>query len=1173
MNKPRTQSFDDQPLSLTESVENTPEFNQAIDRDFGGAISETGDGFSRRRWLQLMGASLALGSVAGCRYEEEKIATFAFRPQNRIPGVTQKYTTFTELGGVARPLLATSYDGRPIKLDGNPDHDESKGASSSFSQARMLEFYDPDRLRASLHATGDSFTETTFEDFIAAAKFGDSLADVAVLAEPTASPSMLALKKEFTGKGGNWFSFAPINDDNSRAGAKLAFGKSLRAHYDLGADVVVSIDADPMQMDPGSISNAIAFAKARDADTGKMNRLYAIESQFSHTGGTADHRLAVRSSDIPGFVGALLAAVEGSADAPAKDQPYRTRVFNALVDDLKKSQGKSTIICGENQAPEVHAVVHRINQMLGNNGNTVTFTEPADADRPSSLESIKTLTDQLNAGTIKSVFILGGNPVFDAPQDLKFGEALKKAGLSAHVSIYKNETSIECQWVVAAAHQLAAWKDGKTFQGSTLIGQPLVNPLHGGISELETLAALLGKEADENNAEGALGETLGQKLVRETAGLGKDSKEWKTAVHNGFIADSQAKPVSASLAGSPSVEATEGWSTAWDQESFELVFKPSNSIYDGRFANNAWLQELPDFFTKISWDNVAQISPNTAKALNITQGGMGTGSTTHYITFTVGDSGAIKVPVAIQPGQADGSVGLEIGFGREESGRVGGNLPAGIEAVGHNVAPLRTAENFLVTPIKKDAIGTTGSPYRLALVQEPWAIDKIARDEIQARMFRDRSKTESKRSTLIREGSYESYKEFRSHHADLFKNGGHAGDGHAHSSNDKPATNNAMLAGGALPILNQVTPVSFTKPIEDGHGDEKHGDHGHDDHGHDDHGGHGAHHWPEAFHSHHELFDLTKGTREKYAQENPAYSNMWGKAIDLNKCFGCNSCVVACQSENNIPVVGKAEVWRGRELHWIRIDRYYGRNLYTDNNQEEDNDYQIVHQPVACHHCENAPCETVCPVAATVHSDEGLNDMVYNRCIGTRYCGNNCPYKVRRFNYLNYSDAQTFIKYPGADKLEPADLQMQSLMMNPDVSIRSRGVMEKCTYCVQRIQNIKIQAKNEGRRPIGANEVTTACQDACPTSAISFGDLNNLDSKVRKDHDNPRAYSMLEDLNNRPRTKYLARVRNPHPALIDFDDRNSVRGYDSAHATEGGGDAEHKAEHADESHKTEPADH
>jgi molybdopterin-containing oxidoreductase family iron-sulfur binding subunit len=354
-------------------------------------------------------------------------------------------------------------------------------------------------------------------------------------------------------------------------------------------------------------------------------------------------------------------------------------------------------------------------------------------------------------------------------------------------------------------------------------------------------------------------------------------------------------------------------------------------------------------------------------------------------------------------------------------------------------------------------------------------------------------------------------------------------------------------AGGALPILNQV---SYTKPIEDKEtGDDDH-DHGH---------GH-SHHWPEAFHMHHELFDLTLGVREDYASENPEYSNMWGKSIDLNKCIGCNSCVIACQSENNIPVVGKAEVWRGRELHWIRIDRYYGENLYTDTDPVQDNDYQIVQQPVACHHCENAPCETVCPVAATVHSTEGLNDMVYNRCIGTRYCGNNCPYKVRRFNFLNYSDAETFIKYPGADKLEPADLQLQSLMMNPDVSVRSRGVMEKCTYCVQRIQSTKILAKNEGRRPIGPNEITTACQDACPTSAIKFGDLNNLESEVRKAHDNPRSYSMLEELNNRPRTKYLARVRNPHPALIDFDDTNSV----PHHGGHGADESHDEKEHSDE---------
>jgi molybdopterin-containing oxidoreductase family iron-sulfur binding subunit len=1159
MNKPRTNAFNDTPALQNE--DNTA-FNEAIERDFGGAISDTGDGFSRRRWLQLMGASLALGSVAGCRYEEEKIATFAFRPQNRIPGIPQKYATFTELGGVAEPLLATSFDGRPIKLDGNPKHDESKGASTSFSQARILEFYDPDRLRSPMEMVDGNFAEKSFEDFVAACSLGSDLSGTAILSGPTSSASLLKMKADFEKKAGsgNWFTFSPINDDNSRAGAKLAFGENLRVHADMGADVVVTIDADPLSIDPGSVANSIDFAKARDVDSGKMNRLYAVESQFTHTGGAADHRLAVRSSDMAGFVGSLLTAIEGEATAPAKGQPYRERVFNAIVADLKAHKGKSVVVCGESQPAEVHAAVHRVNDILKNNGKTITFTKPVDADRPSSLDSIKALVDKLNAGKIKQVVILGGNPVYDAPRKLKLAEALSKAKFSAHVSYYKNETSLACSWVSAVAHPLESWKDGTTYRGSTVVGQPLINPLHGGKSILETLAALMGV----NNASG-------QELVREAVGL--DQQKWMQAVHDGFVEGSAADPVEVSLTGSPSVDASDGWSKEWNSESLELVFKPSNSVYDGRFANNAWLQELPDFFTKIAWDNVAQISPNTAKALGVTQSGMGAKSTTQVINIKLGGE-TVPVPIAIQPGQADGSIGLAIGSGRTAAGRVGGHASAGVDPVGHDVNALRSLENWTVASVTKGDIDSTSTRYQLAVVQEPWAIDKIARDEIQYRMFRNANKSESDRSALIREGSFESFKEFREAHPNLFKEGGHDhGHDHDHAASNPggSTTTNAMLsasAGGALPILNQV---SYTTPIEEkGKGDD------HDDHDHGHGHGHKKPHWPTAFHMHHDLFDLTLGVRENYKAENPEYSNMWGKSIDLNKCIGCNSCVIACQSENNIPVVGKAEVWRGRELHWIRIDRYYGENLYTDSDPEKENDYQIAHQPVACHHCENAPCETVCPVAATVHSNEGLNDMVYNRCIGTRYCGNNCPYKVRRFNFLNYSDAETFIKYPGADKLEPADLQLQSLMMNPDVSIRSRGVMEKCTYCVQRIQNTKIQAKNEGRRPIGPNEITTACQDACPTSAIKFGDLNNLDSDVRKAHDSPRAYSMLEELNNRPRTMYLARVRNPHPGLIDFDDRDSDphhgdHGHGSDHDHEAGDDHDH--DHDKQAKSEKKADH
>ena len=422
----------------------------------------------------------------------------------------------------------------------------------------------------------------------------------------------------------------------------------------------------------------------------------------------------------------------------------------------------------------------------------------------------------------------------------------------------------------------------------------------------------------------------------------------------------------------------------------------------------------------------------------------------------------------IQPGQAHGTIGLTIGYGRTESGLVGGNIQTG-ETVGIDVSPLRTADSWSFGAVS--SVDPTKTFERMAMVQEPWDINDTARNEIQARMFRslDPDKNETERSSLIREGTFESYKEFLAHNE-------HGGDGHGHDGKDGHKDNghdekdsdgdhasNSARDLSALPVL---TNVSYNpNPVE-----EKSDDHSDE---------HDTHHWPEAFHLHHKSFDITPGAREDYKQENPEHSNVWGMSIDLNKCTGCNACVIACQSENNIPIVGKDQVIRGREMHWLRMDRYYGSNLYN-NEAEGADDKQVVYQPVTCQHCENAPCETVCPVAATVHSSEGLNDMVYNRCIGTRYCGNNCPYKVRRFNYLNYSDAKTFLKYPeinalginikGADKLTSNDRSIQNLMMNPEVTVRSRGVMEKCTYCTQRISAGRIAAKIDGNRPIGPNE-------------------------------------------------------------------------------------------------------
>ena len=1158
MNKPHSQNTEAglagaSALDL-DGVMQSPEFNEAIDRDFGTATEGfDGDGVSRRRWLQIMGASLALGSTAGCRYEEEKIAPFAFRPVDRIPGIPQKYASMIELSGVAQPIVATSYDGRPIKLDGNPKHVRSNGASSSFTQARMLEFYDPDRLRTgTVLKTRENSRRTYWEDTSSdeiikdlQSKLGD-MSKVAILAEPTLSPSMLRMKDAFKGK---WFTYSLINDDNARAGAKQAFGKAVRTlnHFDK-AKVIIALDADFMGVDASAVGNGVAFAKSRNADQAAadadgqiMNRLYAIESQHTTTGAAADHRMSVQSGKIAGFLKSLIAAVDTARKDSKIDKalPYRERLLACMAHDLVSNAGESLLVAGEAQPPEVHAAVHALNKRFGNVGNTVTYSDLPDADRDLAVDSIKKFVEATKAGEIETLIVMGGNPVYGVPGELGLEEAIKSVPNKVHFSCFKNETGVACGTICELAHPLESWKDGLADDGSICIGQPLINPLFGGKSDIETLAILLGQEND------------GQNIVKTTANLA--TNDWKQAVHDGFIADSAAADADASAGDAADLEGDDAWKNPWDKETLEFVFTPSASMYDGQFANNAWMQELPDFVSKITWDNAAMVSPNTAKALGLHQ----------HTKATFSLDGEISLPVHVQPGQADGSIGLAIGYGRHRAGRVGGDKDLGVKPVGVDVAPVRKLDNWkFAGGLSPDYVTRSGTVYKLAIIQEPWDIDSVGRTEIQSRMFRNKDKTDTDRSGLIREGSYASFEGFVKEHPGAFKtaedHAKEAAKAKEHSSNapKKPVksmalpvvTNVSFNPGGAIPEDEKKDGHDDhghdDATAHDDHGHEEGGDHGHADHGHEeggDHGdgGHGGHkpRWPEAFHMHHHLFDITKGVRETYTMENPAHTNVWGKAIDLNKCTGCNSCVVACQSENNVPVVGRDEVRRGREMHWIRIDRYFGNNLYNEEAAESD-DKMIVHQPVACHHCENAPCETVCPVAATVHSSEGLNDMVYNRCIGTRYCGNNCPYKVRRFNFFNYSDAKTFLKYPGADKLPPGDRNLQNLMMNPEVSIRSRGVMEKCTYCVQRIQNTKILAKVE-HREIGDNEITTACQDACPTSAITFGDLNRVGSNVHAAHNSPRAYSMLEELNNWPRTVYLARVRNVHPDMIDFDDRTS----------------------------------
>lgn len=1106
MNRPKLKSDID-----IEQMEQSPELQQAIERDFGSAISELPDGFSRRRWMQLMGASLALGGMAGCRYKEEQIAPYAFRPQNRVPGVPEKFASTFDFGGVAQPLLATCFDGRPIKLDGNPDHPNSHGASTSFTQARILEPYDPERLRTPMRkdegnpkpdAVHNEQNWEALQRFAQPLLSAPDLSSVAFLSEQISSPSLLKLKKQLEAKGAKWFVYAPINSDQQLAGSMQAFGKALRPHYQFEqAKIILTLDADPLNMDPNGPANARGFALTRDPDQEKMSRMYAIESQFTLTGAAADHRMSVTSTDMAGFVGSLAAAIEATTGKINPDLPYREKMLACIAQDLVDHKGASMIICGERQPAEVHAAVHALNNKLGNHGKTILFTELPESDTQNHLQAIQDFA----GGNFKTAVIVGGNPVYTAPRALKIDETIKGIGNTIYLGQYRNETARCCQWIGNPSHPLEAWTDGYAYDGSVCIGQPLIRPLFNSLSEIELLSTWMGLET-----------TDGMTIVKETSGL--SGNEWSQSVHDGFIKNSAAAPVSVTLAGGVKMPAaSSGWREEWDGSTLELVFTPSSSVYDGRFANNAWLQELPDALTKLTWDNALLVSPKTYDVLKKS------GIRTQMIANVMVGDEMVGLPVLIQPGQADGSLGVAIGYGRTAAGRVGGDGWTGVDPVGVDVNPLRTAKNWHFTSI--EAPTETGTSYRLALVQDPWNIDSVGRNEIQNRMFMNKDKRESNRSALVREGSFESYKAFLAEHP--------IDHSHDHAEDHKDGHASRPAKTGALPVINNV---SFVQPVDEDHADT-HGD-GHDD-------GHGHAHWPEAFHLHHQNFDITPGSRRVYEfrpNEGPEQGHRWGMTIDLTKCVGCHACVVSCQAENNIPVVGKDEVWRGREMHWLRIDRYYGDNLYNS----EAKDKMVIHQPVACHHCENAPCETVCPVAATVHSSEGLNDMVYNRCIGTRYCGNNCPYKVRRFNYFNYTDAVTFLKYPGANKMSDADLAMQNLMMNPDVTIRSRGVMEKCTYCVQRIQHAKIQAKNE-HREIGPNEIQTACQQACSTNAVQFGDLANPKSNVRKAYDNPRRYAMLEELNVIPRTSYLARVRNVNPALMEFDDRDAIRGYAERH--------------------------
>ncbi len=983
----------------------TPEFREFVYREFPVHASEMLEGNSRRTVLKLMAASLGLAGLTACRRPVEHILpnSQGMDAAEYAPGESLFYTTVHSLAGHVTGLLVETHDGRPTKIEGNPDHPHSLGAATAIEQGAILSLYDPDRSMQVLQAGN----EAKWEDFGAAASklpLGDG-AGLRFLSETLTSPSLSALRAEALRKypKAKWVEYEPVSREFELAGSVLAFGQPMYAHPKFDqAKVIVALDNDFLGLDSASPFMTTLFSKGRhvesEEDLDKMNRLYAVESQFSITGANAEHRLRMQVSEVKQFASDLAAgvgAVAGLNVVNNQANDKRAKFLAALVKDLKRAGAQALVTAGPRQPAVVHALAAAINQAVGS--TCVAYTKPLIEKTNNGVDALKTLVGEMNAGQVSTVVILSGNPVYSAPADLQFSAALAKVQNSIHLGAEKDETAVAAKWHIPEAHFLEAWGDAATSEGLAAIQQPMIEPLFGGKSALEIVALVIGNK-----------ETKGHDIVKKywtDQFTGNKEQVWRKALHDGVVSSSKTvspdkvtpdtKKIAAALAAEPRAAAS----------AMEVSFYPSASSWDGRYANNGWLQETPDPMTKLVWGNAAMMSPGTLRAQNLADGDIISISRGAY---------KMEAAVMVQPGHADNAISITLGYGRQRVGRVG-------KDVGFNANLIRTTDAYWSG--QGFAITATGKQHRHASTQEHGLIGYEG----------STADTQNSRP-VVREATVEEYKK-------------------------EPKIIEEMAE---VPPLESIYPsVKYDKGYQ------------------------------------------------------------WGMAIDLTSCTGCNACIVACTSENNIPVVGKDQVMRGREMHWLRLDRYYSG---------DENEPTVVEQPLPCMQCENAPCENVCPVQATTHSPEGLNDMAYNRCVGTRYCSNNCPYKVRHFNFLNFHKR-------GSEAVDltvgirMAEEEITSLVYNPDVSVRMRGVMEKCTYCVQRIEKVRINAKVDGRRDIKDGEIKTACQQTCPANAIEFGNINDPNSKVSKMKKQERNYAMLAELDVKPRTTYLAKLRNPNPEL------------------------------------------
>lgn len=1045
----------------------TPEFKQFLEREFPEGASEWKDPVTRRHFVKIMSASFALAGIGlgttGCRRPEDKLLPFGKAAENFVHGTSQNFATAMPTRGGAIPLVAKSYEGRPIKLEGNPLFPGGNGGTDRFAQASILNLYDPDR--ATRFAKADSNGTLQTAEARAALEALNDLAKkfaatqgegLALLAERTHSPSRRRLHNEAAAQlpKAKWYLYDAIDAEIHQRAATLAFGRSVKPifRYD-EADTILALDCDFIGSEADAHNHIRRFTSRRKIETpdDKLNRLYAVESLFTLTGANADHRLRLPAGEVVRVATAIAAQLDVNVGSLGKAEGVDVKWITECAKDLRASGRKALVVAGDRQPLAVHLLACALNSALGNIGTTVELVEAP----PIITGTIAELAASLNAGQVETLVIVGANPVYNAPADLNWADAQKKAKTVVRLGYYEDETAVaekqiaRCHWHFPLAHFLESWNDSVTSDGTLVPIQPLLAPLFGGLTDLEFLARLAGQA-----------ETDPHKIVRATFAsvTGKTAEaDWQMFLHDGFAPGTAAKKVSARF--DASVLSGIAAVVPPGQNSLEVVLYRDAKLDDGRYANNGWLQEMPDPITKIVWDNAVLVSRKTARALNVVNNDV--------VEVIVGASKVVGAIWTV-PGMADFSLGLALGYGRTKVGRVG-------VGAGFNFFPLFSTKSGYI--VSGATVQKVDGNYPISCTQTHWSMEGRA---------------------IVREANLQQFKD----HPDFARK------------------MNAPEAPNEDPI--------YPNPLD---------------------------------------------------AEKPKALHQWGMAVDLNACVGCGTCMMACQSENNIPIVGKDLVSRGREMHWLRIDRYFSslpgkRSLSsaeaartTDEQQQLQewiDDVQAVNQPMFCQHCEAAPCESVCPVNATVHDQEGLNVMAYNRCVGTRYCSNNCPYKVRRFNYLDYNkrslkelkgpfypttilhrtegewDLARWWKNQDAGMRESDEWDLLRMLKNPDVTVRMRGVMEKCTFCLQRIEGAKIAQKVKnaatGDVVVPDGTFTTACAQACPAGAMVFGNIADPDSKVAKLKAQKRDYSVLDFLKTKPRTTYLAKVRNPNPAMPDYLD-------------------------------------